>query len=173
MSTEKMETVFGKRAIPVISNELNHIHGGLYFTASVTKADLGAAALLYIEMIIPENIEVHLKSFSYYNGDDGHFEFVEAPTLTTGVTPLTAYNKYRRSVKKSGIVLKSNPTGISGGTVLDPMFFKGTNQAPGILITNDTEWILKPSTTYLLRLENNGAGAEQALLKAGWCEEPV
>ena len=173
MSGERMETVFGKRAIPVISNELNHVHGGLYFTASVVNAALGASALLYIEMIIPANIEAHLKSFSFYNGDDGHFEFVEAPTLTTGATPLTAYNRNRRSVKTSGIVLKSNPTGISGGIVLDPMYFKGTNQTPGVLIRSDIEWVLKPATTYLLRLTNDGVGAEQALLKAGWCEEPA
>jgi len=173
MSTEKMETAFGKRALPVISNELNHVHGGLFFTAMVANAALGAGALLYIEMIISAELEVHLKSFSFYNGDDGHYDFVEAPTLTTGATPLVAYNRNRRSVKTSGIILKSNPTGISGGTLLEHMYFKATNQTPGILIKNDIEWILKPSTTYLLRVTNDGGGAEQALLQVGWCEELI
>ena len=50
------------------------------------------------------------------------------------------------------------------------MHFKGTNQAPGTLITMDWEWVLSSATTYLLRLTNNGSGSEQALLKANWYE---
>jgi len=165
-----MLTAFGKRALPVISNEHNMIHGGKYFTAQVANAALGAAASLLIEMIVPANVEAHLKRFSYYNGDDGEFEFIEAPTITTGASVLTAYNRNRESIKASGIVLKSNPTGISGGTLLENMFFKGTNQTPSILIDRDVEWVLKQGTTYLLRLTNDGAAAEQALLKASWYE---
>lgn len=167
----KKVTTFGKRVMPVISGDHNRIHGGKFFTAQVANAALGTGALLYIEIIIPEEVEMHLKSVSFYNGDDGHFELVEAPTLTTGATPLIPFNRNRNSIKNSNLVLKSNPTGISAGVVLEEMFFKGVNQAPGVLITTDLEWILKEDTLYLLRLTNDGAGSEQALLKANWYEE--
>ena len=166
----KQLTAFGQDAIPTVSEEQNNIHGGHFFTTEVTNAALGASALLYIEIIVPANIEMHLKQVSFYNGDDGHFELVEAPTLTTGAAALIAYNRLRTSVKLSNMGLKSNPTVISAGTVLEEMYFKATNQTLGILITTDWEWILKPETTYLIRLTNLGIGAEQALLKANWYE---
>lgn len=164
-------TIFGKGAIPVLSVEHNKIHGGKLFTAQVANAALGTGALLYIEVNIPEGTELHLKSVAFYNGDDGHFELVESPTLTPGVSAITPYNRKRNSVKAPIITLASNPTGISSGTVLEEMFFKGTNQAPGILITTDFEWVLKGDSVYLLRLTNSGAGSEQALLKMNWYEE--
>ncbi len=169
----KQISAFGKFALPTVSNEHNNIHGGNFFTAQVANAALGASALLYIEIIIPEEIELHLKQVSFYNGDDGHFELVEAPTLTTGAAVLTAFNRWRPSIKLSNILLKSNPTAISSGVVLDEMYFKGTNQAPGTLITSDWEWVLKSDTTYLIRLTNNGTGSEQALLKANWYERVI
>ena len=166
-------TIFGQEAIPTVSEEQNNIHGEHFFTASVVNAALGASALLYIEIIVPENIEMHLKQVSFYNGDDGYYELLEAPTITTGATPLLSFNRWRPSTKLSNILLKSNPTGISGGTILEPMHFKGTNQAPGTLITSDWEWVLKSGTTYLLSLTNNGSGSEQALLKASWYEHVI
>ncbi len=166
----KQISAFGKFALPTVSNEHNNIHGGNFFTARVANAALGASALLFIEVIIPAGIEMHLKQISFYNGDDGYYELVEAPTLTTGAAALIAYNRLRTSTKLTNISLKSNPTGISSGIVLDDMYFKGTNQVLGTLITLDWEWVLKPETTYLIRLTNNGAGSEQALLKANWYE---
>ena len=168
----KKITAFGKEAMPTLSNEQNNIHGGNFFKAQVANAALGASALLFIEVIIPAGVEMHLKQVSFYNGDDGHYELVEAPTLTTGAAALTAYNRLRESTKLTNLSLKSNPTGISSGVVLDEMYFKGTNQAP-VLISNDWEWVLKSDTTYLIRLTNNGIGAEQALLKANWYEHVV
>ena len=169
----KRISAFGKFAIPTISNEHNNIHGGSFFTTQVVNAALGAGSLLYIEVIIPEEIEMHLKQISFYNGDDGHFELVEAPTITTGAAALVAYNRYRTSARLSNMGLKSNPTGISAGTVLEEMYFKGTNQAPGVLITSDWEWVLKSGITYLIRLTNLGASSEQALLKVNWYERLI
>lgn len=163
-------TVLGKGFIPTIASENNLINGGRMFSAQVANAALGASAVLLIEMIIPDEFDLILKSVIFYNGDDGQYELIEAPTLTTGATPLASYNRNRNSIKASGIVLKSNPTGISGGTNLDNVFFKATNQFPGIPYVANLNWVLKMATTYLLRLTNLGAGAEQALLKTNWAE---
>lgn len=166
----KRISVFGKAALPIISNEHNRIHGGSLFTAQVVSAALGAAASLYIEMNVPEGIEVHVKGITFYNGDDGEYELIEAPTLTTGTTPLVSLNRNRKAPNLSNLVLKSDPTTISGGTLLDNVFFKGTNQSPGILLVDDLEWVLKEDEVYLFRLTNNGASSEQALLKINWYE---
>lgn len=165
------ETAFGRVALPVISNEHNRIHGGSVFTAQVANDALGAGSSLYIEINIPEGIEVHLKSTLFYTGDDSQFELIEAPTLTSGVTLLTSYNRKRISPVGSHLILKSNPTSISGGTLLDNVFVKGAVQNPGLLVVSDWEWILKEDEVYLLRLTNEGVSSEQALLKADWYEE--
>ncbi len=167
----KQETAFGKIALPVLSNEHNMIHGGRLFSAVVLNAALGAAAALYIEMIIPEEVEIHLKGVNLYLGAEGTFELIEAPTLTTGVTALTAYNRKRSSTRDSLISLKSNPTGISGGTVIDSMVFDGGFLSSGTPRSADVEWILKEDTLYLLRLTNDNAGAQPADMRADWYEE--
>ena len=158
-------SIFGKNALPTISNEHNRAHGGELFTAGVSNAALGASASLFIEINIPASIEMHLKAYTFYNGDNGTIELLEAPTLTTGAAALTAFNKKRSSTRISSTILKSNPTGISSGVSLDKMSFKGTNQHPGILVISDWEWILKPSTVYLVSLTNDGVGNEQAYLR--------
>jgi len=170
---EKIGSIFGRTAIPVISNEHNLIHGGELFSAEVANAALGAAAKLYIEINVPATHAVCLKKFKFYNGDDGIIELTEAPTLTTGAAALTPLNRNRSSGKISASIMKSNPTGISGGLSLSKFYFKGTVQAGGLLEDSDWEWRLKPGTVYLLTLTNSGASAEQAYLRADFYEHRV
>ena len=136
----KIGSIFGKTAIPVISNEHNLIHGGELFSAEVANVALGAAAKLYIEINVPATHAACLKKFKFYNGDDGIIELTEAPTLTTGAAALTPINRNRESGNVAVSVLKSNPTGISGGTSLSKFYFKGTVQAGGLLEDSDWEW---------------------------------
>ena len=170
---EKIKSIFGHAAIPVISNEHNLIHGGELFSAEVANVALGAAAKLYIEINVPATHVVCLKKFKFYNGDDGIIELTEAPTLTTGAAVLAALNRNRGSSKAYNSILKSNPTGISGGLSLTKFYFKGTVQAGGLLEDSDWEWRLKLGTIYLLTLTNSGASAEQAYLRADFYEHEI
>ena len=166
-------TAFGQEAIPTVSEEQNNIHAGHFFSAYVHNSSLAAAALLYIEMRIPAGIEVHLKQSSFYNSDKGFFKLTEVSSYTPGSVPITPYNRDRRNIpKKTNLVLMQNPSGI-GGAGLDEMYFDGTQQSPGILMSSDWEWILKDDSVYILSLRNDGSSASIAILRANWYEHVI
>src|SRR3972149_4997883 len=163
-------SIFGRSNVPIITQEHNLIHGGRLFSAQISSAALAAAGTLLMEMIVPAGIEVHVKPVAFYNSLAGRFELLEAPPKTDGNSAIPILNKKRNAVIASNVILWSNPSAISAGTVLDDLYFTtlfGSNVAVNAV---DQEWILKPSTKYLFRLTNNGGVASTAFVKLNWYE---
>lgn len=90
-------------------------------------------------------------------------ELIEAPTLVTGSSVLTAYNIKRPSSELPKTVIKPNPTSISGGTQIGRFWTGGGSGVGQSKISGGSTyslgWILKPETTYLLRIINKSANA--------------
>jgi hypothetical protein len=86
-------------------------------------------------------------------------EVIENPTLTDGTIPIVATNMNRTSAKTHTMSFFANPTGISGGSIIDTMYLPATGA--GLNKTGlggeENERILKKNTNYLLRITNNGS----------------
>ena len=82
------------------------------------------------------------------------FNFCEAPTATGG-TAITSYNHLRSSAVTSPVTVTKNPTVTTiGTTILESHIVGATNPASkvGGGAEHKNEWLLKPSTKYLLNV---------------------
>lgn len=115
---------------------------------------------------------VHLHVSRIADGTDTLLcEFFEEPTLTDGTTSVPIYNQNRNSSTATTVTAYSDPTSvISDGTKLITNYLAGTNQAAGGAVTNEIEWLLKPNTTYLHKMQNLSAGTATFSVKMFWYE---
>lgn len=166
--------------VPVINTDHEAIHLGFGYSASVYAEAIADDGLRLLELVTPAASSgyVHLKAYKPWSeGGVAKFEIVEAPTLTTGSTALVPLNRKRTGTPgTSAVVLKTDPTSISAGTVIEgPTAFGGGGAGAGVggNFSNDQEIVLKPSTTYLFRLTNLAGAAKAMGLWIFWYEEPL
>jgi hypothetical protein len=101
----------------------------------------------------------------------------EGPTATAG-TALTAYNMKRSSLIAPTATVTHTPTNVTAGSValVNGRILPGGNSPTtrvGGGIRSGIEWILKPSTKYLMRV-NNGSGSNTPInIVLEWYEETV
>lgn len=168
----RLERVTG--AHRVISSDHGNIHAGEGFSVSNYAEGVADDAYLYVEFRTPADKYVHMKVMNALADGLALFEAVEAPTLTTGAAALTAHNLRRvATVPPCGCTIKSNPTSISGGTVIRSYFVGGGTggNASGGDSSVDTEIVLATSTTYLFRVRNLAGSAKALSLWLFWYEE--
>lgn len=101
---------------------------------------------------------------------------IEAPTVTGG-SDGTIVNRERNSTTASACAYKYNVTYSSGGIVLD-MFSIGSGGSPqsraGGGSGGDIELVLKPSTTYIVLINNPSGGATTTVIwNLFWYEESM
>lgn len=114
---------------------------------------------------------IHLKQKVIVNGTDTLLcQFIEAPTVTDGTTTATVNNRNRNSANTTTMTVYTNPTAVSGGTILEYDYLSGTNQSAAAPAGSTLEWILKPNTSYVYKLENATAGTATFLSKLLWYE---
>lgn len=160
-----------------ITTDHGLIHQGKAFSIQ-NKFTLAAAAIGYLELIIPAGAYVHFKPVSMQSdGPKILIQLIEAPTITTGNSPLVPVNRRRVGTPAVSIVtVKNNPTAVSAGTVLDQDYIGGGTGAGGSTVSggvaqNDNEWVLKPATTYVVKVTNSGSGSADVNIKTFWYEE--
>lgn len=160
-----------------ISTDHALIHGGQAFTA-VNKFTVANAASAYLEIIVPAGAYVHFKPISMQSdGPKITIQLIEAPTITTGSTAVTPVNRRRIGTPTASLLtVKNNPTAVSGGTILDQDYIGGGTGAGGSTTSggnaaNDNEWVLKPATTYVIKVSNGGTAPSDINVKTFWYEE--
>lgn len=165
-------------AHPVITTDHAAIHDGIAFSAVKKFASLAAGASAYLEFIVPAGAYVHFKPVSIQaDGPKVTLQIIEAPTLTTGTTAITPVNRRRVGTPTASLVtIHSDPSGISAGTIVDQDYIGGGTGAGGSTVsggmaTNENEWPLKPATTYLCKVTNDGSAAVNVNVKVFWYEE--
>lgn len=113
----------------------------------------------------------HLE-FDASGGGDFEGDFYEGATLTGG-TNVTPQNKNRNRSNENTLSIKLNPTVSAAGTFLEAGFIPGGTgpQAAGGVGTGRTEWELKPSTVYFVRITNRAGTAQPMGIRVEWYEE--
>lgn len=98
------------------------------------------------------------RGLSVEGGGPITLKLIESPTLTDG-TLKASHNMDRRSAKIAATKFYINPTGVTGGTIIDEMFVPtgGGPKTSASLQAGLTERVLKPNTTYAVSLKNDGS----------------
>ena len=159
-----------------IPTEHHEVHEGDAYNISHLYSAVAKDAVVAVQLDTQGTHDIHLKRLeAYITGAKGLLELVEAPTVTDGTTPVAIINQNRAGTPRaSNARAYSDPSGISGGTVLESRLFGGGGvgqQAPAGNRPIEVEFILRRNTTYLLRLTNQSAGAEDLSIWSFWYEE--
>lgn len=150
-------------AVTVIAEPHRLIHDGFYYTMSVPFTALGAGADFEILAQVPAGVFPHFRIAQFFlGGGPARINFFEGATFSDAGAAITPINNNRNSANAAQTVWTSGPTITGDGTTLlddqyapSPGLF-GVGQEVGDLAE---EYVLAPSTDYLLRLTNNDPAA--------------
>ena len=151
--------VFLGRDTPYVSQHL--FDGELYLITSIRSK--GAGATVYLQGKFSDRLfHVISRAHSFDGGGPFTVDVVEAPTITDGTTPVIARNMNRNSAKTHQAIFFSDPTAVSGGTVIETLLLPaggvGSNTS-GVGSTLGAERILKQNTDYVIRIANAGGAS--------------
>ncbi len=157
-------------AVTAITEEHRLIHDGMGFTMTYKAAAVADEASSDILLVVPAGCYPHLRKF-VTNATGGPLDafLYEGTTASADGTALVETNNNRNSATTANMVVTHTPTVDPVGTQIDYALLPtltaiGSNvggvKGPDI----GEEWVLKPSTKYLLRVTNNSGGA----VDVGW-----
>src|SRR5574341_909987 len=151
--------VFSGRETPYLSQFM--FTGNMYLLNSVRS--IGSTSTIYIQGKFGPNKLFHTieRKHSFNAGGPFTIDLLEAPTLTDGTTEAFAVNMNRLSTKTHEARFFSNPTGVSGGTIIDTLYIPAAGTGANTTGTgvSGAERILKRSTDYVIRITNAGAAS--------------
>lgn len=158
------------RPFPTV--DVNHLRlheGRAYYVYKTYSYATPLAAGLSINIAIawPSGIVPHAV-FYYESPGESEFYFYEAPT-TSGGTTMTINRRNRNILTSSSGAAVLDPTVSATGTEIFTEFIPAGNKGGGGA-TYSFEYVLKPLTTYLLRLTNVNSQAHPANLRVEWYE---
>lgn len=95
----------------------------------------------------------------------------EATTVSNNGNALDTISKNREALGTAQTITYEGPTVTGAGTLLFSWFVPGgTRGTAGGGEWGETEWILAPSTNYLVRITNRSGNAIQLSVSVGWSE---
>jgi len=158
------------RPFPII--DVNHLRlheGRAYYIYKMYPYATGLSAGASIDIAIawPSGVTPHV-SFQYESPGESEFYLYEEPT-TSGGTAMTIYKRNRSVLTSSSGAAVLNPTVSSVGTEIFSEFIPAGNKGGGAA-SYSFEYVLKPLTTYLLRLTNVNTQTHPANLRVEWYE---
>lgn len=158
------------RPFPIV--DVNHLRlheGRAYYVYKMYPyaTGLAAGASINIAMAWPSGVTPHLV-IEYESPGESEFYLYEAPT-TSGGTAMTIHRRNRNILTTSSGAAVLDPTVSSVGAEIFAEFIPAGNKGGGGA-TYSFEYVLKPLTTYLLRLTNVNTQAHPANLRAEWYE---
>jgi len=158
--------------VPVIDSDHARVHNDQMFQNFQENLALANNGTVLFEYIVPADKALHLKGMSaWVTEQHWRFELIAAPTLTTGATPLANKPFHWPSTIVNPIVCKSNPTGISGGTVIASSLFGGGSGVGQTIIAGNASKALEHELgagTYLVRITNLSGGAAKISANLFW-----
>ena len=178
VGTNGKSTKFSKAEVDEITPSLtaitvphNRVHVGDMYSASHLFADVAAAANADILVKVGSNKRLHFM-FSVGAGAESSVYFYEIPTITANGTEVAIYNMNRTSSNTSDVNVYYTPTVGAVGTQICVGLLPGAlkKKDVGGNIRSDTEWILNYDIDYLIRVTNNGDGAENIGIQLEWYE---
>ena len=161
-----------EKPLPVIQTNHLRLHEGRAYHTYVLYPEankLDAGASIDIAIAWPSGINAHT-TFHFQLDGSGEFYMYEGAS-TSGGSAMTLHKRNRTSTTASAGAAVLNPTVSAVGTEMYAEFVAsgaGGNTTTGDIETR--EFILKPLTTYLIRLTNSGSQAGAAELIIDWYE---
>lgn len=154
-------------AVQVIDTEHRRVHLGFGFRcAKLYSVTAGATVNLEIKT---GSKFVHLKQSGLVADINVILSTViESPVITDGTTPVPVLNTNRTSSNASTVKVFSDPTSVSGGTTIDTELVAAAKS--NVQIPSAIEWLLKPNTTYVVQITNQGGTTSQVLARYFWYE---
>ena len=173
-STERLT-----KAIRTIETEHSYIHEGIFFE-SYNKFTLAAAATRLVTMKTPAAKYLHYRPTNLTTSADKiTVEFFEGATVTaaTGTAAIPS-NHNRNSALASGVTLLDAPTVTANGTKFAQVYIPGATGTGGTRSgasagVSNSEWVLKPNTTYMIKVTNGSSGANDIQVNFQWYEEDM
>lgn len=163
MSLGNVNHVDDNTGSQVVIEELHHmVHEGFLFHSSGKVTGMVDTNVDDFLFVTAANNYPHVQSltFSFGSGDIDILVY-EGSTASDDGTPETILNTNRNSILTPDLVFNSAPTITGVGTLIHTGWVVPTSTGTGLsqtgIITEGTgeEWILKPSTKYLVRITNN------------------
>lgn len=142
-----------------VLDEMSHaVHNGEAFSLS-TEGQLSASSSIILLGMVGDK-DIHFHGFSIA-ANLGNFtaHLYEAPTVTTNGTPIEAVNRNRNySVVENTLLLYGGSTVSADGTVLEYSHVYDTGTQGSHLVGGtgglSSDWVLKPNTVYMIRINN-------------------
>lgn len=151
--------VFLGRETPYLAHHM--FDGDMYILSSVRS--VGSGATIYIQGKFGSTQLFHTieRRHTFEGGGPYTIDLIESPTITDGTTAVLARNMNRQSTNTHTAQFFSDPTGVSGGTIIDTLYIPSAglgSQTTGTGVLG-VERILKKSTSYVLKIVNGGAAS--------------
>lgn len=160
----------------VIDQLHHHIHEGECYTLSLASSTLATAAYMGYLLTTPASSKgyVHLEEAEISSGGVGAMTFTEVSTVAVGgAAAVVPVNRERNSTNTSAVSAFTNTGTLTGGTTLEVAAwgtagFVGSIGGGG---SSSLEWVLKPSTSYDIRIYNGSGAKASAEIILTWYEE--
>lgn len=158
----------------VMLSEEHDIHEGNAWEMSIESLALAFNGVVEIQVSTGDN-EVHMKNIHFWaDAAIARMELLAGVALTTGTTAVVPVNRNQHpdhiKVKPSDLLLFSDPTGISGGLLMETALFGGGAGVGQVASagSGDTgdEFILAKNTDNIIRLTNLENNARNFFLSA-------
>lgn len=151
--------VFLGRETPYLAHHM--FDGDMYILSSIIS--VGAGATVYIQGKFGASQFFHTieRRHSFEGGGPYTVDLIEAPTITDGTTVATARNMNRNSANTHTAQFFTDPTAVSGGTIIDTLYMPALGLGANTTGTGviGVERILKKSTDYVIKIFNPGAAS--------------
>jgi len=163
-------------AVTTILAEHALVHEGLLFSAAHKFDSIAADATVYLAVTTPADVGVHFKAAHVATDAEKVTITVTEGASYSGGSNVVAYNRNRNSANSALMTVMAGVTGVSGGAIIDVDYLGGgaggkpSSTAIGTEVAGVTEWMLKPSTNYVISVYNGGASAASAVVKLIWYE---
>lgn len=146
------------------------MHKGNLFS-HISSYVLAVNATIEILFDNPVNNYIHLR-VARFTAESAPADILlyENTLVSSNGTLLTIYNKNRAHSNTPNASLSIRPTITNNGTLLDSHMLVGEKQAGGLAPETSVEWILKPSTLYLLKYVNRGLNNTKVLAHISFYE---
>jgi hypothetical protein len=157
-------------AIITINLEHSKIHQGEGWEVSIEAESIASGASYYVLFKTSEGYRPHLRSYEVTTTDSPTtIRLFEGATVSADGSAVTARNRNRNESDVNGISVFSQPTVTNEGTRLETDFIPTSgNKAGGNVGSFYEEFILKPSTNYLIKITNGSNNTVDAYFNAFW-----
>lgn len=162
-------------AVTSIDEPHRMIHDGFMFSLEHSSASLANNGDLDLLITVPAGVFPHIRQTGVRVGDTPcTVHFFEGPTTSANGTALAVYNRNRNSDNTNDVTIYVGPTVSDDGTELvrrllpasGGFFTPGGASIQGF----SEEWILAPSTDYLVRVTNESGAAIDLTVDILWYE---